>query len=68
MEAMGHVVVAWLWLEQAIVAADRDGAFHEGKRAAARHFFTHELPSVGPKLDLLASLDTSLADLDDDCL
>jgi butyryl-CoA dehydrogenase len=65
LEAFGHVVVAWLWLEQALATGDRQSAFHAGKRAAARYFFTHELPSVHPKLDLLASLDTTLADLDD---
>ncbi len=68
LEAAGHIVIAWMWLEQALAATGKTGAFYDGKRAAARYFFTHELPRTGPQLDLLASLDTSLVDLDDDCL
>ncbi|GAS96992.1 acyl-CoA dehydrogenase [Mycolicibacterium canariasense] len=57
MEAVGHVVVAWLWLEQLLAASDNQGSFYDGKRAAAQYFFTYELPKVGPQFDLLASLD-----------
>jgi alkylation response protein AidB-like acyl-CoA dehydrogenase len=68
LEAAGHVVVAWIWLQQVIAAQGRAGAFYEGKRAAARYFFRYELPRVGPQLDLLATCDTLLLDLDDQCL
>ena len=57
LEAVGHAVVAWLWLEQALAADGKDGAFYDGKRAAARYFFRWELPKTGPQLDLLESLD-----------
>jgi alkylation response protein AidB-like acyl-CoA dehydrogenase len=71
LEAFGHVVVAWQWLEQALVAqaatpaseADRD--FYAGKRQAARYFFRWELPRVGPMLDLLDSIDTTTLDMKD---
>ena len=36
LEAAGHLVVAWLWLEQWMVADGKEGAFYEGKRAATR--------------------------------
>ncbi|MEV4640582.1 acyl-CoA dehydrogenase [Actinoplanes sp. NPDC049548] len=65
LDAAGHIVIAWMWLEQAIAAAGKEGAFYDGKRLAARYFFDHELPRIGPWLDLLASGDTLLADLDD---
>ena len=68
LEAVGHVTVAWLWLDQLVVAGDRTGPFFDGKRVAARHFFRHLLPAVHPMLDLLESLDTSLIDLDDTIL
>jgi alkylation response protein AidB-like acyl-CoA dehydrogenase len=64
LEAVGHVVVAWLWLRQALAAAGKDGAFYDGKRAAARYFFRFELPKTGPQLDLLASLDRTTLDAD----
>jgi butyryl-CoA dehydrogenase len=64
LEAVGHVVVAWLWLEQALAAAGKAGPFYDGKRAAARYFFRYELPKTGPQLDLLATLDRTTLDLD----
>lgn len=65
LEAAGHLVIAWMWLSQLAATAGRQGPFYEGKRLAARYFITHELPRVGPLLDLLDSGDTLLADLDD---
>jgi butyryl-CoA dehydrogenase len=65
LEAVGHVVVAWLWLEQVLATGAATDAFYEGKRAAARFFFRYELPKVGPQLDLLASLDRTTLDVED---
>jgi butyryl-CoA dehydrogenase len=64
LEAVGHVVVAWLWLEQVLAVGDAAGDFYAGKRAAARYFQRYELPRVGPQLDLLASLDRTTLDAD----
>lgn len=61
LEAFGHIVLAWIWLEQAIAASGNTGDFYQGKLQAARYYFATELPKVGPQLDLLRSLDrTSL--------
>jgi butyryl-CoA dehydrogenase len=68
LEAAGHIVVGWMWLEQVIAAAGRVGPFYDGKRAAARYYFTRELPRVDAQLDLLAVGDTLLLELDDECL
>jgi alkylation response protein AidB-like acyl-CoA dehydrogenase len=62
LEATGHIVMAWIWLEQLLAAGDSIGDFYDGKRAACQYFFTYELPKVGPQLDLLSSLDRSLVD------
>ncbi len=64
LEATGHLVVAWLWLEQLLAVGDSEGPFYDGKRSAARYFFRFELPTIGPKLDLLESLDRTTLDLD----
>lgn len=64
LEATGHLVVAWTWLEQWLAAEGKEGPFYDGKRAATRYFFTRELPKVGPMLDLLASGDRTTLDLD----
>ncbi|MCV7221124.1 acyl-CoA dehydrogenase [Mycolicibacterium elephantis] len=65
LEAFGHIVVAWIWLEQLIAAHGRDGDFYDGKRAAGRYFFRYELPKTGPQLDLLESLDRTTLDMRD---
>jgi hypothetical protein len=62
LEAFGHVVVAWIWLEQALAALGKAGDFYDGKRQACRYFFRWELPRTGPQFALLDSLDaTTLA-------
>ncbi|WP_024443180.1 acyl-CoA dehydrogenase [Mycobacterium sp. UM_WGJ] len=63
LEAFGHVVIAWIWLEQLIAADGRTGDFFDGKRQAARYFFRYELPKTGPQLDLLESLDRTTLDM-----
>ncbi|WP_216659172.1 acyl-CoA dehydrogenase [Nocardioides sp. zg-1230] len=65
LEAAGHVVVAWMWLEQLVAVGEKAGDFYDGKRAAARYFFRWELPKVGPMLDLLASGDTTTLEMRD---
>ncbi|MEK7862546.1 MAG: acyl-CoA dehydrogenase, partial [Chloroflexota bacterium] len=64
LDSLGHVVVAWRWLVQALAAtralpaagaADRD--FYAGKLAACRFFFRYELPRITPVLALLRTLD-----------
>lgn len=64
LEAAGHIVVAWIWLEQVLAAAGADGDFYEGKRQAARFFYRYELPKTGPQLDLLDSLDRTTLDME----
>ncbi|KVC46064.1 acyl-CoA dehydrogenase [Burkholderia diffusa] len=65
LEAFGHLVVAWLWLDVTLAAQGRDDDFHDGKRAAARYFFRWELPKVDAQLDLLSSVDTTTLDMRD---
>ncbi|HEY4886316.1 MAG TPA: acyl-CoA dehydrogenase [Myxococcales bacterium] len=66
LEAMGHVMVAWMWLRQAVAATralgsagGADADFYRGKLAACRYFFRWELPRIGPQLALLDSLDST---------
>lgn len=63
LEAFGHIVIAWVWLEQHLATFAKDGEFYEGKRQAARFFYRYELPKVYPQLDLLASLDRTTLDM-----
>jgi alkylation response protein AidB-like acyl-CoA dehydrogenase len=65
LEAFGHIVVAWIWLQQVVACNGRTGDFYDGKRHAARYFFRAELPKTGPALDLLAALDRTSLDMRD---
>ena len=69
LEAFGHMVVAWIWLEQSLAASMRyseaDSDFYHGKWQACRYFFLWELPKIGPMLDLLQSIDTTTLDMQD---
>ena len=63
LEALGHLVVAWLWLDVELVAIGPD-PLHAGKRLAAEYFFSRELPKVPAMLDQLAGRARLLLDLD----
>lgn len=62
LEAAGHVVIAWMWLEQLLALGDRQGEFYDGKRQAARYFFRYELPKTSAQFDLLARGDRTTLD------
>jgi acyl-CoA dehydrogenase len=68
LEAFGHAVVAWIWLEQALVAVGKSGHdadFYRGKLQACAYFFKWELPKIQPQLDLLESIDTTTLNMQD---
>jgi len=53
LQAFGHLVLAWLWLDVAL-AAVANQAMAPGKRAAMRYFFAYELPKVDAWLGVVA--------------
>ncbi len=65
LEAVGHIVVAWMWLEQVLAAGTAgDGDFHDGKRAGrAGTSSATSCPGPAPQLDLLESLDRTTLDM-----
>jgi alkylation response protein AidB-like acyl-CoA dehydrogenase len=65
LEAFGHIVIAWMWLEQLRAAHGESGDFYDGKRHAARYFFAYELPKTAPQLDILERLDRTTLDMRD---
>lgn len=58
--AFGHVVLAWVWLDKAILCANgvegQDSAFLAGKMRACRFFYEAELPKTGPWLEVAQSV------------
>ena len=56
LQAFGHVVLAWIWLDVCRVAqAEPASDFHAGKHAAMRYFFDYELPKIDAWLAPVAS-------------
>ncbi len=62
MQAFGHTVLAWMWLELAL-ASQAEGDAHVGRRAAARYFFHYELPKIDAWLNVVQARDMTCADL-----
>ncbi len=70
----GHVVIAWLWLKQAIIAQnaldegvhDSDEAFYRGKVQAMRYFFRFELPHIDVWSKILTDIDSTCFDMQAD--
>jgi butyryl-CoA dehydrogenase len=76
LQAFGHVVLAWIWLDVATVvarAAPRGGAqaggvqgdSAQGKLAAMRYFFAYELPKVDAWLGVVARRESLPRDMQD---
>ena len=69
MTALGHVVIGWMWLWKATVAArtapatDADRDFLAGKRQACRFFFATELPLVEHHARLVRDAEPSAFDM-----
>jgi butyryl-CoA dehydrogenase len=69
LQAFGHVVVAWLWLDvacAAVAAAEgKDVAFLRGKVQAARYFFDFELPKIDAWLGVVAARNPTCREMQD---
>ncbi|MFN5178305.1 acyl-CoA dehydrogenase [Limnohabitans sp.] len=65
LQAFGHSVIAWIWLDVAQSACSEHPA-DVGRRAAARYFFRYELPKIGAWLQVVSSRDSTCADLPED--
>jgi butyryl-CoA dehydrogenase len=60
LQAFGHTVLAWIWLDVALCAQKADAAegdLMRGKLAAARYFFRYELPRVAAWLKVVETRD-----------
>ncbi|HYF42504.1 MAG TPA: acyl-CoA dehydrogenase [Ramlibacter sp.] len=64
MQAFGHLVLAWTWLD--VVASVPAGAIetvaaHAGRMRATAYFYHYELPKIGAWLQVVASRDLTCA-------
>ncbi len=70
MQAFGHTVLAWMWLDVACSVLARDAtlsiAASAGRMGAARYFYHYELPRIGAWLQVVRQRDLTCAALDED--
>jgi alkylation response protein AidB-like acyl-CoA dehydrogenase len=70
LQAFGHTVLAWIWLDVALCAQSRmdsvDEPLRQGKLAACRFFFRHELPKVSAWLKVVETRDDTCRTMDED--
>ncbi len=71
LDMLGHVVVGWLWLKQALVAqallrdaTGEEAVFLSGKITAAQYFYRYELPVTRTQGDLLRGMDRTCLEAD----
>ena len=64
LQAFGHTVLAWIWLDVALCAQPKfanaspdDSALLQGKLAACSYFFRYELPRIGAWLKVVETRD-----------
>ena len=71
LQAFGHTVLAWIWLDVALCAqalvgqADADDALLQGKLAACSYFFHYELPRIGAWLKVVETRDATCRLMDE---
>ncbi|RYF70186.1 MAG: hypothetical protein EOO22_14785 [Comamonadaceae bacterium] len=67
MQAFGHTVLAWIWLDVACRTLQGDSAATTpatvGRLAAASYFFHYELPKIGAWLHVVETRDPICAQL-----
>ncbi len=70
MQAFGHTVLAWIWLDVACSVLTRNAtlsiAASAGRMGAARYFYHYELPRIGAWLQVVRQRDLTCAALDED--
>ena len=68
LQAFGHTVLAWIWLDVAcsVGAKGTGGAAAQGRLAAMRFFYRYELPKIGAWLAVVARCDSTCLDLPED--
>ena len=67
LQAFGHTVLAWVWLDVALAAhAAPESSARTGRLAAMRFFFHYELPKIGAWLQVVSNRDQTCAALPED--
>jgi len=67
MQAFGHTVLAWVWLDVACKVLEQDAAqsvaAHVGRMSAIRYFYHYELPKITAWLNVVNARDMTCAEM-----
>jgi alkylation response protein AidB-like acyl-CoA dehydrogenase len=66
MQAFGHMVLAWVWLDVALAVPRDSGHASTGKIAAMTFFFNYELPKIDAWLRVVETRDMTCANVPED--
>lgn len=70
MQAMGHTVLAWIWLDIACCVLEKDPmqtqAQNRGRLGCTHYFYRYELPKISAWLNVVANRDMTCAEFPED--
>jgi len=63
LQAFGHLVLAWIWLDVSASCRGAQTPAQTGRQAAAKYFFHYELPKIDAWLHVVSNRDMTCANL-----
>jgi butyryl-CoA dehydrogenase len=66
LQAFGHLVLAWIWLDVSASCRGAQTPAQTGRQAAAKYFYHYELPKIDAWLQVVSNRDMTCANLAED--
>ena len=66
LQAFGHLVLAWIWLDVSASCRGAQTPAQTGRQAAAKYFYHYELPKIDAWLHVVSNRDMTCANLAED--
>ena len=66
LQAFGHLVLAWIWLDVSASCRGAQTPVQTGRQAAAKFFYHYELPKIDAWLQVVSNRDMTCANLAED--
>jgi alkylation response protein AidB-like acyl-CoA dehydrogenase len=66
LQAFGHLVLAWIWLDVSASCRSEASPKQTGRQAAAKYFYRYELPKIDAWLNVVGGRDMTCANLSEE--
>ncbi|MEY3887759.1 MAG: Acyl-CoA dehydrogenase [Pseudomonadota bacterium] len=66
LQAFGHLVLAWIWLDVSASCRGEPSPKQTGRQAAAKYFYRYELPKIDAWLHVVGNRDMTCANLSEE--